>query len=1190
VTALYSDIDIGAVISYWQTSLIDGDLAAIALTPDNHVRVPQDDIEAGRVLPETAAKLFKMADVPIDASTRPRDVSPSRRPNTPEQTIPVLVAPLMVAGSRLGTSFVCPLWIPGRVTSSGYLRISEDQQLPWIARQHLELTNSDLVVGTIDDLDRYLTRHAGPYHSDDKEAAWRGQYTYALDMLAAVAGKEWRRLFTAARYTVNDRAAILPLERIRGVSFNIERVYESMLHSRVCPPLLHAYMQLMPDDPEPALARRQWSAPARRHVGSFQQKFPLSPSQREALYHFLLAPPGSILAVDGPPGTGKTTLLHSVITSLWVTAALRQEAPPVIVVSSTNNQAVTNVLDSLNGLDSIQRWLPQPVEGIGVYLTNDKAKRRAAELRGIPTLTRYDEGFAEYVQHTAYVDAARAQYLQKCAEFYRRPVSSLSDAVRALHNTLHTYYGLMLQGLDLADELVPLRAEVNAKLGPINIMMSGAVEVEEELTRARKESETWQFRLNQWRQLPGDGRVGQLLSHLGLSRAVAKKQPEARAAFLEEHFPHLRSDQTDKEFEAYLKDRLSQAQEYEKEIEAYADKQAQLVELEAEWREWCQHVKSDVDLAQIDVFENRDGSPNAANLHNFLDRTVRFRLFEVALHYWEGRWLQDVDGQALSWTGRHEGQDKQSQEEKWRRYAMLTPCFVTTMHTGPGFFDYFDGEAHPLFGMIDLLIVDEAGQVSPEVSGAMFALAKQALVVGDVLQIEPVWGVTEAVDRGNLQRAGLLNERVDWRTLHEKGLTASTGSVMRMAQSVSPYQLPSNNGVRYERGMFLAEHRRSVPEVIAYNNKLAYHGRLRPMRPSLTKHPWPHLGYAHIKGESTLENGSRKNVLEAKALVQWLVDSRASLEAHYSNREASGKKKDIAEIVGIVTPFVAQNRAIQRELAAAGLDGVKTGTVHTFQGGERDVMLFSSVYSGREKVQRYFFDCGVNMLNVAVSRARDSFLVFGDMDIFDPAEPRPKKRANRDPAEELPPSAQLAQFLFAREENELNPSPIPVRVGERPNGVDVHLVNTLDRHVRTLARAFEHAKKRLVIVSPFVRWPAVAADNLAAKTAAAVRRGVDVVIYLDDTFNKGEAELSAEKAIAALSDSGATIEVCHNIHSKVICIDESVFIEGSFNWLSAARDGEYRRHEMSIIYTGRQAKEFIRQTIEDLEQRVVADG
>ena len=170
------------------------------------------------------------------------------------------------------------------------------------------------------------------------------------------------------------------------------------------------------------------------------------------------------------------------------------------------------------------------------------------------------------------------------------------------------------------------------------------------------------------------------------------------------------------------------------------------------------------------------------------------------------------------------------------------------MHTGPSFIDYYDGKTNPLFDYIDLLIVDEAGQVTPEVAGAMFGLAKQALVVGDVRQIEPVWSIHHEVDVGNIQQNGLLSEGVDFLALAQRGLTASSGSVMQMAQAVSPFELPATNEAAYERGLFLAEHRRSVPEIITYCNELAYNGRLRALRPKLKNHPWPHFGYAHIEG------------------------------------------------------------------------------------------------------------------------------------------------------------------------------------------------------------------------------------------------------------------------------------------------------------------------------------------------------
>ena len=59
------------------------------------------------------------------------------------------------------------------------------------------------------------------------------------------------------------------------------------------------------------------------------------------------------------------------------------------------------------------------------------------------------------------------------------------------------------------------------------------------------------------------------------------------------------------------------------------------------------------------------------------------------------------------------------------------------------------------------------------------------------------------------------------------------------------------------------------------------------------------------------------------------------------------------------------------------------GTVHSLQGAERPIILLSPVYS--KHADRHFIDMSKSMLNVTVSRAKDSFLVFGDMDVFSSA-------------------------------------------------------------------------------------------------------------------------------------------------------------------------------------------------------------
>lgn len=56
---------------------------------------------------------------------------------------------------------------------------------------------------------------------------------------------------------------------------------------------------------------------AKQHVGQMSGEFPLSVKQRNALHYFIEQKTGEILAVNGPPGTGKTTLLRSVVANLW---------------------------------------------------------------------------------------------------------------------------------------------------------------------------------------------------------------------------------------------------------------------------------------------------------------------------------------------------------------------------------------------------------------------------------------------------------------------------------------------------------------------------------------------------------------------------------------------------------------------------------------------------------------------------------------------------------------------------------------------------------------------------------------------------------------------------------------------------------------------------------------------------------
>ena len=105
-----------------------------------------------------------------------------------------------------------------------------------------------------------------------------------------------------------------------------------------------------------------------------------------------------------------------------------------------------------------------------------------------------------------------------------------------------------------------------------------------------------------------------------------------------------------------------------------------------------------------------------------------------------------------------------------------------------------------------------------------------------------------------------------------------------------------------------------------------------------------------------------------------------------------------------------------------------------------------------------------------------------------------------------------------------------------------------------------------------------------------VERGVTVDIFIDKDFNDTTKYPAAGKAASALVESGANIHICRNIHSKIVCVDNEVFIEGSFNWLSAERTIQaYTRYETSMIYTGSGVEVFIEDVLGDIRQRVLKE-
>lgn len=664
------------------------------------------------------------------------------------------------------------------------------------------------------------------------------------------------------------------------------------------------------------------------HCGHMDSQYPLDTTQRLGVIHFLETPLGHLQAINGPPGTGKTSMLKGVIASLFVTPLLSDEKspkPPLILASSATNQAVTNIISSFAKFADksdkptvASRWLTvetedgitSPAPSFGWFFPSGSK--------------RQDAGIHKY----------QVLSLSKNQLNYENAAQQLSQFIDNKEELIDNYINSFRQ--------VFLEQKINSV---INIVQF--IQYQIKLTH--------QHKLNAFKSLfkIQKSQVAQYIKTLNFhinQYALNPKQANQELS------------QLLKTLTIYLSDRTS----------------------------------SNLDNL-IEQFER------------FCDITYRVYSFHLAARYWEGRWLLEdstIDEQVPLTQEKKEKRRIQQLQQA----CMIAPIIVATAYTLPKLFAIskrVEGNTYQnyyLTSEADLLIMDEAGQVVPEIGGALFALAKRALIVGDIYQLSPISSFTPLADEALLHQVRLLNHQ---KKLIEDGFSVSLGSLMKMAQTATYY---SEQDVP-EKGILLTRHYRCYSEIIEFCNELVYQGQLIPFRKRSQEeelvfgNPLLYVGHSY---QGTKLNGSWGNVKEAKEIAQWLFDNRKKLENFYQEKE-----HDLATIVAIVTPYVPQKAILEKELKALFGDDLgkgdleirsynqslpegesqkpeKTliqrmtiGTVHALQGAERPIIIFSPVVH-RQQGEALFFDRDTSMLNVAISRAKDCLILIGHDNTFFP--------------------------------------------------------------------------------------------------------------------------------------------------------------------------------------------------------------
>lgn len=885
-----------------------------------------------------------------------------------------------------------PFWFSAYLDRKGKLYIPEETY-PLFQRKYLEPLadeRTDFIFGSVENVDKAITLGQEKYKR-------YSEYIHNVNNVFERAINQKLTEYHSEGYeTIFNAVVLLPQEDMNA-AIGIIQLYEKILKNKNTPPLLESLITLKNNVQRQPIAVSNLIDFNELHLGQMRFDFPLSISQRKSLNTFS-STTDKVFAVNGPPGTGKTTLLQSIVANKFVESALERKNAPIILACSSNNQAVTNIIESFSQSKTKDgklqgRWIPD-VDGYATYLPS--SSKTVEELKGTNYKKLDGKGLFGEIENHEYLNRAKEFFLEKSKEYLSLPILTISVAAQKLQSEIVHIKENLKKASSLWKEYLKSENEFTSKYLSYNsesnsYFKEGILNEYILLNDIQKLTATEQRIITYFKDEPFARKI---LCFFGLNSALKNRATELKI-ILRDSIIIVNDDFEFKKVSILQK------------IDFKITLAKKIVDNIEKWKKW----KKDNEIIgnppsseeEYWGFEYLKISEKiTANcFYDELDISLRHKAFQLALHYWEARYLMELE--STLYESNFQGKGEDPMMIRWRRHAMLTPCFVSTFFMAPKFFSFYkffkkseDGknifDTPPLFDFIDLLIVDEAGQVSPEVGIATFALAKQAVVVGDVKQIEPVWNITNKIDIGNLKKCEIIkdyNDSIYEKEFDPKGFLSSTGSIMKMAQNASGFKESELN----EKGVLLTEHRRCYDEIINYCNVLAYEGQLIPLRGKATKDLlFPAMYCIHVDGQSTKNgNGSRFNINEVNEIVSWLIKNKVSIEEKYGQ---------IEKAIGIITPFTGQKNTLKSALKNVGfkINDIKIGTVHALQGAERPIVLFSMVYGDDDKGTLFFDrDNKPNMLNVAVSRAKDNFIVFANTGILN-------KKAKT-------PSGILANFL-----------------------------------------------------------------------------------------------------------------------------------------------------------------------------------
>jgi len=720
----------------------------------------------------------------------------------------------------------------------------------------------------------------------------------------------------------------------------------------------------------------------------------------------------SIFSVNGPPGTGKTTLLKEIVASSVVqraalmaryaspdTAFQKQEftnppdkynrtfycpdetlTPFGILVASNNNAAVENIsveLPKAISKDRTGHFVHTEhrdkayFADIATSLLGESAwglisarlgkKKNLSELKdrlwwaneGATLKQYYDEPQPDW-------KTAQRNFLAALAS-----VEKEQARITQVQKTLEHYYAAIEAEQDEMNRLGECQVEQSKQLHLYREQqivldgLEGIHSAQQQNTEILKASLSWFKRLlpilfkkdpvvQEWKQIKLD--AGKTLITITRQRTILQAKDQALQATQEQCRVHETARQ-----------------------KARAEQQRLNTLLEPKRKRFGSNFADD--KFWLDICTNEDSHSACPWTDEGYD-ILREELFYQALMLQKAFVLnsnsvkQNLNRLFGMWDGRFSAEDrKAAYGSLLNTLFFVIPVISTTFASVHNFLDGVQPNE------LGILVVDESGQATPQSALGALWRTRKAIIVGDPLQVEPIMTTP-------LELCKRFAEDNDLPSIYR----APELSVQILADAQNPFGgLRKIGDEELWLGCPLVVHRRCTEPMFSIANQVAYENRM------FCKTTPPTAGKPFLLERSTWFNVPGEEIGGKNHTVPAQIDLVAQL------LEKAATQFDSLPNLYIITPFITVKHALEQKLRPLlkrllpDIDKDETnkwleencGTIHTFQGKEADeVLLVLGCDTQKGISAARWVGRKPNIINVAISRAKYRVGVIGAYDLW----------------------------------------------------------------------------------------------------------------------------------------------------------------------------------------------------------------